>query len=400
MMNNSQEKAEIPPKITAIFNTLKWTLLLISLPFGILNFVLPIYGKQVGANALEIGMLFSAFSVMTVLLRPLIGAGLDRYGRRWFFVTGLAGYGLTMLAFAYANTIPGLVLARLLQGTASSLLWLAINALVADISGPQERAQSFGSVIQVSNQGGILGTFLGLSVLMSAGIEASWKQLFFAFAAAGLLAALIAWKQMPETMRALAEKKPQQMETLRGLLRSRTLVVLLAVTAITSASSAMVAPILMVFLQEKFQANVADLAWAFFPAAIIWAILPSRMGSIADRFGRKPLMVLALVIAACVTLLIPFSQSLALLAVLWAAEAVCFSASDPASQALVADQTGHDERGRAYGLFALAGGLGAVLGPLAGGWLYDQLNQSAPFIGNGIVLIAGALILWFGLDKQ
>ena len=42
-------------------------ILLGSLAFGILGFVLPIYGKQLGASALEIGGLFSAFSIMTVV---------------------------------------------------------------------------------------------------------------------------------------------------------------------------------------------------------------------------------------------------------------------------------------------------------------------------------------------
>jgi MFS family permease len=156
----------------------------------------------------------------------------------------------------------------------------------------------------------------------------------------------------------------------------------------------------MVFLQEKFHAGMTDLAWAFFPAAVIWAVLPTRLGTLADRFGRKPLIVLALVAATAVTLLIPRAGSLAALAVLWAAEAVCFAASDPASQALIADLTGSDERGRAYGLFALAGGLGAVAGPLAGGWLYDSISQTAPFIGNGIVLAASAVLLWLGLQDR
>jgi len=189
-------------------------------------------------------------------------------------------------------------------------------------------------------------------------------------------------------------------ESLSSLLRSKTLVVLLAITIITGASSAMVSPILMVFLQEKFQAGVEDLAWAFLPAALVWAILPTRLGHLADRFGRKPLMALALVVAAIVSLLIPIFGSLVVLAILWTAEAVCFAASDPASQALVADVTGNNQRGRAYGLFALAGGLGAVIGPVAGGWLYDSVSQSAPFVANACALAISAMILWIGLRSS
>jgi hypothetical protein len=51
----------------ATLNTLRRAIFLVSLPFGILHFVLPIYGKSIGANAVQIGLFFSVFSMMTVL---------------------------------------------------------------------------------------------------------------------------------------------------------------------------------------------------------------------------------------------------------------------------------------------------------------------------------------------
>ncbi len=390
---DTSQQAETAQPMT----TLHWSLLLVSLPFGILNFVLPIYGKQIGATAVEIGLLFSAFSLMMVLLRPLVGAGLDRFGRRWFFIAGLAAYGLSMLSFAYATQVGGLVLARLLQGVASALLWLAVNAIVADLSGPDQRGRAFGSVSQSSNQGAIIGTFIGFSVLFSVGITTGWNQLFLGYAVACLLAAALSWKSLPETRPAANGKvSDHPLEGLRLILRSRSLILLMLMGVITSASAAMTAPVIMIFLQDKFHAAVDQLAWAFLPSALVWALLPTRLGKLSDRFGRKPLMALAMVVAGINSFVIPAGNSLVLLAVLWVVEALCFASSDPASQALVTDLTGEAQRGRVFGMFALAGGLGAVIGPLAGGWLYDAFNPAVPFIANGLVLIlsAGLLILW------
>jgi MFS family permease len=86
------------------------------------------------------------------------------------------------------------------------------------------------------------------------------------------------------------------------------------------------------------------------------------------------------------------------LAILQVVQAACGAASSPAHQALVADLTGGDQRGRAYGLYALAGGLGATIGPLAGGWLYERVSPAASFYANGIVLILSALVLWVFLQ--
>ena len=56
---------------------------LASFPQLFLPFVLPIYAKMLGASALEIGGLFAAFTVSVIVIRPMVGVGLGRYGRRW-----------------------------------------------------------------------------------------------------------------------------------------------------------------------------------------------------------------------------------------------------------------------------------------------------------------------------
>lgn len=117
----------------SILSTLRRTLFLISMPFFILELLLPIYGKRIGASVVEIGLFFSAFSLMTVILRPLVGWGLDRFGRRGFFLTGLGGYAITMISFAYIRQAAGIVLARIFQGISSSLLWLSASAITADL---------------------------------------------------------------------------------------------------------------------------------------------------------------------------------------------------------------------------------------------------------------------------
>ena len=62
----------------------------------------------------------------------------------------------------------------------------------------------------------------------------------------------------------------------------------------------------------------------------------------------------------------------------------------PETESLVADLTGHQGglRGRAYGLYTMAAGVGAAIGPLVGGWMYDRASQAAPFYLNGGVLLA------------
>jgi MFS family permease len=179
---------------------------------------------------------------------------------------------------------------------------------------------------------------------------------------------------------------------------SRAWTLLMLVTLVTASAWTMTSPILILFLQERLNAGINEIAWAFLPSGIIWSVLPARLGRLADRFGRKPLMVLGLVASAGAMFILPSLTSFLGLAVLWSLLALCFAAGDPAEQALVADLTGGDQRGRAYGLYVMASDIGAALGPLGGGWLYDSFDPSAPFLATGVILALCAVLLFFFLQ--
>ncbi|MDF1498866.1 MAG: hypothetical protein P1P76_00105 [Anaerolineales bacterium] len=54
------------------------------IPFGTLTFLLPIYGRQLGASASQIGSPFPALAFVLVGARPMLDPALDRYARRPF----------------------------------------------------------------------------------------------------------------------------------------------------------------------------------------------------------------------------------------------------------------------------------------------------------------------------
>jgi DHA1 family multidrug resistance protein-like MFS transporter len=174
---------------------------------------------------------------------------------------------------------------------------------------------------------------------------------------------------------------------------SRPLLALMAIVLLTYAAFQAGSPLLLIFSQERFDASPFELAWACLPMALIWAFLPSRMGAVGDRWGCKLPMVVGLLASGSMALLLPHAPSLALLAVLWALEALAFTASVPAEKALVADLSGSEQRGEAFDLYTFAAGLGAVVGPLIGGWLYDQAGHALPFYFTAALIFVGAVLI-------
>ena len=380
------------------------TAFLASLPFAVLAFALPIYGKMLGASALQVGALFSAVSFAPVLVRPFLGRMVDRWGRRPFILAGLASYAVSMALTAMAGSVALLAVARVVQGLGQAFFWLSAYTIVADVAHEWDRARGFGAIDEASSRGSLVGALPGvalIAVTQATGLPwaAVWPWLFGVYtlgAGAGL--ALGAWR-IGETgpsrggsSRLPSHESDPSYHAPRRL--SLQLIALMGIVFITGASTAMVWPVLVVFLEDRLKAGAFELAVAYLPAALVSSFLPSRIGRLTDRMARKPLMVAGLVTAGVASAVMPRLRAVWPLAILWAVDSLGYAASSPAERAFVADIAGRDRRGRSYGLYTFAYFLGAAVGPLAGGWLYDTMGQSYPFYGNSIVLgLAAALLI-------
>jgi DHA1 family multidrug resistance protein-like MFS transporter len=386
----SQATSIVPIQISNTLRYLWRAIFWVSLPFGILSFVLPIYGKDLGASALEIAGFFSALSVVPVIVRPFLGRALDRWGRRPFLLLGLFNHAVAMIVFSFASSVFLLTVSRFVQGLGTAFLWLTASTIVADEAKETGRGHNFGLIDEAANRGAIIGTMAGFIVITVLS-DLEWTQIWFwifsSYSVLALLGFWCGWRGVPETRPAESSLQVESRPF------SGQLLTLMGIVFITGASTAMVWPLLMVFLQDILQAEVWALALAYLPAALLSSFLPSRMGKIADRWGRKPPMIAGLLVGALASALIPHLRSILGLTILWAVESLGYIASLPAERAFVADIAGEDVRGTSYGLYTFAYFLGAVLGPLAGGWLYDNLGHGTPFYLNAAVLLLGGLLV-------
>jgi MFS transporter, DHA1 family, multidrug resistance protein len=370
---------------------------LVSLPFGILSFALPIYGKMLKASAVEVGALFAAVSFVPVLVRPFLGRMLDRWGRRPFLLAGAAGYVASMIVLCLAQSVLMLTLGRFVQGVGQAFLWLAAYAIVADVSHEKRRGRGFGAIDEAMSRGALIGALPGVAAILLMQVTpltwgAAWKIVFGLYAVAAVAGLFLAGLGVAETGRVSPEPSPLQPASARRPL-SWQLAALMAIVFLTGASTNMVWPILVVFLQDHLGAGAITLAAAYLPAALVSSFLPSQLGRITDRFGRKPLMAAGLVIGAAASALMPHLTSVWPLAVLWAIDSAGYAASSPAERAFVADIAGDSARGVSYGLYTFAYFLGAAVGPLAGGWLYDKAGHAFPFYANSAMLLVGAVMV-------
>jgi len=413
MTTNSIEPiaaADVGQSFTSL-RKLRLSVLLASLPFGMLQLGLPLVAREMGASALVTGGLLSVSALIIVALQPVVGLGLDRFGRRSFLIVGLLGYAFSNAIFGLASGITGLFLAQLAQGIGSGLLWVAALAIVSDLASADSRGQEYGGIEEMSIRGILIGTLAGFAMFYLLSRDAlgglppvtSWRILFFGFTAASLLAAAIVWRGIPETLRrssdrprkASAVPKDQPVKLEKKWRFSSQLYIVLGIVILTASAGAIISPILIKYLNDNVSTNLFGIALAFLPAALAGAVLPSRLGGLSDRIGRRPPLIGALLVGVIATLAIPFAQSLWPLALLWAFEAAAFAAAIPAEEALVVDISDGERLGVTLGFYTAAAGLGGVIGPLLGGWLFDRFGALSVFgsaaslmaLGAGLILL-------------
>src|SRR3974377_562365 len=133
-----------------------------SFPIGILTLGIPFYGaRPLKLDPVQIGVLVSIYALMMLIMRPIVGPAMDRFGRRRFFLAGLALQIFSNLFFAIGSSYDWLFWGRLMQGVAAGLLWLSAYAITADLAAKQRACNMFGSVEEMLAGGGLFGAFTG-----------------------------------------------------------------------------------------------------------------------------------------------------------------------------------------------------------------------------------------------
>ena len=120
------------------------------------------------------------------------------------------------------------------------------------------------------------------------------------------------------------------------------------------------------------------------------------MGALADRIGRRPLVLLALASFVAVNIAFLFAPSTKVFIAIRVVEGVLTAGLMPAAMGVVADIIPENERAQRVGIVMGAMGSGLIFGPVIGGVLYDSLGFGAPFIASAVMAFVAfvfALIL-------
>lgn len=170
---------------------------------------------------------------------------------------------------------------------------------------------------------------------------------------------------------------------------------------IDSMGIGLIMPVMPDLIQELTGESLADAAiWGGVLSAafaLMQFLFGPVIGNLSDRFGRRPVLLISLIVMALDYVVMAVAGSIWLL---FAGRIVggITAATHSTASAYMADISAPDEKARNFGLIGAAFGVGFVFGPALGG-LLAEFGTRAPFWGAAVLAAMNAALGWYVLKE-
>ncbi|MBW8172257.1 MFS transporter [Ornithinimicrobium sp. Arc0846-15] len=362
----------------------------IAIGFGLVSPVLPAYARSFDVGVAAASVVVSAFAFFRLVFAPAGGALVSKLGERPIYLAGLVIVSASSLATAFAQSYWQLLVFRGLGGIGSTMFTVSAMALLVRLAPPHMRGRVSSAYASAFLIGGMVGPVVG-GVLGSLGLRVP----FVAYSVALIIAAAsVASRLRGSTLRpGVSSHQVPPLKLSQAWRVPAYRAVLFSAFANGWSNFGVRVAILPQFAYVVYEATwAAGVALAV--AAAGTALTLQASGKMTDSVGRRPLILVGLVITGLSLGLIGFSTELWQLLALSIISGVGAGLVNPAQQATVADVVGsHRSGGSTLATFQMAQDGGAILGPILIGLIADALGFGAAFATTGVISLL-ALLPW------
>src|SRR5216117_365804 len=135
-------------------------------------------------------------------------------------------------------------------------------------------------------------------------------------------------------------------------------------------------------LQSALNATVTDVQWVIEAYSLLLSALLLVGGSLGDRYGRRRVFVMGVVIFGAASAWCGFAPGIRSLIVARAAQGFGAALLVPGSLAIISSSFREEDRGRAIGTWSGFSAITAAIGPVIGGWAVEHFSWRAVFFIN------------------
>jgi multidrug resistance protein len=367
--------------------------------FGMIIPLVGIYGRHYGASGVELAVLGSVYSLMQFFFSPIWGRLSDRVGRRPILLLSLLGSTLSYFLFAFANTLPLIILSRALAGVFAANISTA-QAYIADVTEPKDRAKGMGLIGAAFGIGFTLGPPIGGISTAKLGMSAP-GMIAGTLCGLNLILAFIRLKEsLPAEIRlknraqGASRSRIAQIETLKRVIQDRPLFLPIVSTFFATFAFSNLEQVFSLLIQTRFGLETTDAAYRT-GMVLMWSGILGAMiqgGFIrkwVPKYGEVKLAIAGFFIQGVAMVLFAHTPTYELFFLSAIPLALGSGLINPTLAALVSKRAHASEQGAVIGLKEGMSSLARILGPFCGIMAFHEKMEFPFYIGACTVILLG-----------
>lgn len=350
--------------------------------------VLPLFALSLGAGPEAVGLAVGISTVTGIFFKLPSGALSDVIGRKKTMRIGLVVFAVMPFTYLLVEDYSLLVVIRFFHGFATAVYGPVAMAVVAELASGIRKGEMLSWFSSITIIGNLLGAPLGGFILYSATSGSpslvEFRTVYFVSGIAGTASLLIALnvlgrEERPEGGRSLQEVYKKFASGIREVVSDRRVLITANMEGLQNMTVGALEAFLPVYAVTVAGLNEfqAGLLWGI--QVVVTIIAKPLMGRTSDRYGRKPLIVVGMLLCAAAFGSIPLLRDFYLLSL----AALVFGLGEAfvtsSSAALVADICKAKHFGAAMGTFGTIFDIGHASGPLLAGFLVARYDYRIAF---------------------
>jgi len=342
-----------------------------------------------GANMAVLGFIDGLGEAVVSIAKAVSGYLSDKMHKRKIFIwSGYIMGALSRVGYALSTVWPHLIPFRILD-RAGKIRSAPRDAILADISTNANRGKIFGIIRAADHFGAVFGILICIFFFKILG----YRLLFLLASIPSLIASVL-------IIRNIKEDKPSS-TIYKGLSfrdLSPNFIFFLILSAIFAIGSFSYSFLLIYARDFGFQIVFIPVLYLVYTGTASLSAIP--FGKLADKIGRKAVMLISFILWASVSLIIILTHNMIAVGLIFVLFGMHKGAIEPVQKAFVSELAPLKYRASCLGAYQMIIGLSAFPASFIAGLLWDKINMFAPFyLSIGLTLTA-SILLFFVREKR
>ena len=373
------------------------TVFLVGSATGVQRTVISIYASTFVASAVLEFLPVSVFGLLKGSVDIFGGFFSDKLGRRPTALAGLSIYVTGVSLLTFIRHYYAIILGNIFVGAGQGMLFAAAMIALSDIGGAREAGSSFGFMESFVYSGYGIGAVIAGWLMANYGIRFS----FIYSLLASIVALLLAITLLKETKPLIKYEERVKLEKPLPTIQAYRL-------SLTKPS------LVLTYAMGHIAKFVDALAWAAFPLlfqmfnytaieigvlqgimTFSWALSMPIWGRISDRYGRKKLVMIGLLLNSVSLLALLYSKEIILSSLATLLIGLSMGMYYPTLPAITVDVLPLEIKGRALGLYRSIRDYGYFTGALILGLIVKSVGFAPAFYVTSSLILVGSLLTFF-----